>query len=160
MLNTSHAITKRAVHCVCVSQCSAECGNGTQTRGVACLLRDEGRLQAVDQSKCFHLPQPISSQPCQLKLCGVQWYMTEWSKVRIHALLLPSISPSPYLNKPGHAYPMHASVIAPSKQAGQHIYFVPLAPPSVHAPAKAVTECVRCAALPTTWPLATSVTPA
>ncbi|XP_062334155.1 thrombospondin type-1 domain-containing protein 4-like [Osmerus eperlanus] len=60
-------------------QCSAECGNGTQTRGVACLLRDEGRLQAVDQSKCFHLPQPISSQPCQLKLCGVQWYMTEWS---------------------------------------------------------------------------------
>uniref|UniRef100_UPI003AAA4393 thrombospondin type-1 domain-containing protein 4 n=1 Tax=Centroberyx gerrardi TaxID=166262 RepID=UPI003AAA4393 len=60
-------------------QCSAECGNGTQTRSVACLLQDDGHMEVADQSKCSHLPQPITSQPCQLKLCGVQWYVTDWS---------------------------------------------------------------------------------
>ncbi|XP_031677392.1 thrombospondin type-1 domain-containing protein 4-like [Oncorhynchus kisutch] len=60
-------------------QCSAECGNGTQTRGVACLLHDNGRLEAVDQSNCSHLDQPMSSQSCHLKVCGVQWYATDWS---------------------------------------------------------------------------------
>ncbi|XP_071385745.1 thrombospondin type-1 domain-containing protein 4 [Centroberyx affinis] len=60
-------------------QCSAECGNGTQTRSVACLLQDDGRVEVADQSKCSHLPQPITSQPCQLKLCGIQWYVTDWS---------------------------------------------------------------------------------
>ncbi|XP_056136532.1 thrombospondin type-1 domain-containing protein 4 [Lampris incognitus] len=61
------------------SQCSAECGNGTQTRNVACLLNDNDGVKVVDQSNCSHLSQPITSQPCQLKLCGVQWYVTEWS---------------------------------------------------------------------------------
>ncbi|XP_070998854.1 thrombospondin type-1 domain-containing protein 4 [Oncorhynchus clarkii lewisi] len=60
-------------------QCSAECGNGTQTRGVACLLHDNGRLEAVDQSNCSHLDRPMSSQSCHLKVCGVQWYATDWS---------------------------------------------------------------------------------
>ncbi|XP_049901463.1 thrombospondin type-1 domain-containing protein 4 isoform X2 [Epinephelus moara] len=61
------------------SQCSAECGNGTQTRSVACILNNNGRMEAVDQLKCSSLPQPITSQPCRLKPCGVQWYVTEWS---------------------------------------------------------------------------------
>ncbi|XP_033479643.1 thrombospondin type-1 domain-containing protein 4 [Epinephelus lanceolatus] len=61
------------------SQCSAECGNGTQTRSVACILNNDGRMEAVDQLKCSSLPQPITSQPCRLKPCGVQWYVTEWS---------------------------------------------------------------------------------
>ncbi|XP_036790268.1 thrombospondin type-1 domain-containing protein 4-like isoform X3 [Oncorhynchus mykiss] len=61
------------------TQCSAECGNGTQTRGVACLLHDNGRLEAVDQSNCSHLDRPMSSQSCHLKVCGVQWYATDWS---------------------------------------------------------------------------------
>uniref|UniRef100_A0A7N6AMM2 PLAC domain-containing protein n=1 Tax=Anabas testudineus TaxID=64144 RepID=A0A7N6AMM2_ANATE len=61
------------------SQCSAECGNGTQTRSVACLFNNDGRMAVVDQLKCSGLPQPITAQTCSLKPCGVQWYVTEWS---------------------------------------------------------------------------------
>ncbi|XP_071359284.1 thrombospondin type-1 domain-containing protein 4 [Trachinotus anak] len=61
------------------SQCSAECGNGTQTRSVACIFNDNGRMEVVDQLKCSSLPQPITAQTCRLKPCGVQWYVTEWS---------------------------------------------------------------------------------
>ncbi|CAL8331670.1 unnamed protein product [Merluccius merluccius] len=60
-------------------QCSAECGNGTQTRGVACLLNSNGSMEVVDQLKCSHLPQPITSQPCFLAPCGGRWYATDWS---------------------------------------------------------------------------------
>ncbi|KAG7263539.1 hypothetical protein CRUP_013095 [Coryphaenoides rupestris] len=48
-------------------QCSSECGNGTQTRSVACLLNSNGSLEVVAQLKCSHLPQPITSQPCFLE---------------------------------------------------------------------------------------------
>ncbi|KAK2816998.1 hypothetical protein Q5P01_025189 [Channa striata] len=60
-------------------QCSAECGNGTQTRSVACLFNNNGRMEVVDQLKCSGLPRPITAQTCSLKPCGVQWYVTEWS---------------------------------------------------------------------------------
>uniref|UniRef100_UPI0037E90FE8 thrombospondin type-1 domain-containing protein 4 n=1 Tax=Semicossyphus pulcher TaxID=241346 RepID=UPI0037E90FE8 len=61
------------------SQCSAECGNGTQTRSVACIFNDNGVMEVVDQLKCSSLSQPITAQVCRLKPCGVQWYVTEWS---------------------------------------------------------------------------------
>ncbi|KAM3624140.1 uncharacterized protein V6R79_019615 [Siganus canaliculatus] len=61
------------------SQCSAECGNGTQTRSVACISSSDGRMEVVDQSKCSSLPPPPTAQLCRLKPCGVQWYVTEWS---------------------------------------------------------------------------------
>ncbi|XP_059903028.1 thrombospondin type-1 domain-containing protein 4 isoform X2 [Gadus macrocephalus] len=60
-------------------QCSAECGNGTQTRVVACLLNSNGSMEVVAKLKCSHLPQPITSQPCFLEPCGGQWYTTDWS---------------------------------------------------------------------------------
>ncbi|XP_038579842.1 thrombospondin type-1 domain-containing protein 4-like, partial [Micropterus salmoides] len=60
-------------------QCSAECGNGTQTRSVACIFNNNGHMKVVDQLKCSSLSQPITAQPCRLKPCGVQWYITEWS---------------------------------------------------------------------------------
>ncbi|XP_030003644.1 thrombospondin type-1 domain-containing protein 4 isoform X2 [Sphaeramia orbicularis] len=60
-------------------QCSAECGNGTQTRSIACILNNNGHMEVVEQFKCSSLPQPITAQPCRLKPCGVQWYVTEWS---------------------------------------------------------------------------------
>ncbi|KAG7238371.1 hypothetical protein INR49_030878 [Caranx melampygus] len=60
-------------------QCSAECGNGTQTRSVACIYNNNGHMEVVDQSKCSGLPEPITAQTCRLKACGVQWYVTEWS---------------------------------------------------------------------------------
>ncbi|XP_044045713.1 thrombospondin type-1 domain-containing protein 4 isoform X2 [Siniperca chuatsi] len=61
------------------SQCSAECGNGTQTRSVACIFNNNGHMEVVEQAKCSSLSQPITAQPCRLKPCGVQWYITEWS---------------------------------------------------------------------------------
>lgn len=68
--------------CVCV-KCSAECGNGTQTRSVACIFNNNGRMEVVDQLKCSSLSQPITAQPCRLKPCGVQWHVTEWSAVSV-----------------------------------------------------------------------------
>ncbi|XP_035515623.1 thrombospondin type-1 domain-containing protein 4 [Morone saxatilis] len=60
-------------------QCSAECGNGTQTRSAACIFNNNGRMEVVNQFKCSSLSQPITTQPCRLKPCGIQWYVTEWS---------------------------------------------------------------------------------
>uniref|UniRef100_A0A3Q3KI02 PLAC domain-containing protein n=1 Tax=Mastacembelus armatus TaxID=205130 RepID=A0A3Q3KI02_9TELE len=60
-------------------QCSAECGNGTQTRRVACVSDNNGHIEVVDHLKCSSLPQPVTAQTCRLKPCGVQWYVTEWS---------------------------------------------------------------------------------
>ncbi|KAF3852129.1 hypothetical protein F7725_005484 [Dissostichus mawsoni] len=85
-------------------QCSAECGNGTQSRSVACIFNDDDRMEVVDQFKCSSLSQPITAQPCRLKPCGVQWYVTEWSvcsrscntgyRVREVRCLADNISPS------------------------------------------------------------------
>ncbi|XP_067353222.1 thrombospondin type-1 domain-containing protein 4 isoform X1 [Channa argus] len=87
-------------------QCSTECGNGTQTRSVACLFNNNGRMEVVDQVKCCGLPQPTTAQTCSLKPCGVQWYVTEWStcsrscnggyRVREVRCLTDNIVPSDY----------------------------------------------------------------
>ncbi|XP_059188310.1 thrombospondin type-1 domain-containing protein 4 [Centropristis striata] len=85
-------------------QCSAECGNGTQTRSAACIFINDGRMEVVDDLKCSSLSQPITAQPCRLKPCGVQWYVTDWSvcsrscnggyRVREVRCLADNISPS------------------------------------------------------------------
>lgn len=64
-------------------KCSAECGNGTQSRGVACVYTDNGRMEVADPSKCSGAIQPAAARPCTLKPCGVQWYVTEWSAVSV-----------------------------------------------------------------------------
>lgn len=64
-------------------QCSAECGNGTQTRNLVCMINNNGHMEVVDKSKCLSLPQPMTAQTCSLKPCGVQWYVTEWSAVSV-----------------------------------------------------------------------------
>ncbi|XP_029000777.1 thrombospondin type-1 domain-containing protein 4 [Betta splendens] len=61
------------------SQCSAECGRGTQTRSAACLFASNGRMEVVDGSRCSDLQQPATARACSLRPCGVQWYVTEWS---------------------------------------------------------------------------------
>ncbi|KAM7419184.1 hypothetical protein PAMA_016348 [Pampus argenteus] len=85
-------------------QCSAECGNGTQTRSVACILNNDSHMEVVDLFKCSSQPQPITAQLCRLKPCGVQWYVTDWSacsrscnggyRVREVRCLADNISPS------------------------------------------------------------------
>lgn len=84
--------------CVCMcEQCSAECGNGTQTRSVACIFNNNGHMEVVDNSKCSSLSQPITAQVCRLKPCGVQWYVTEWSVVSVLKSVLLSYNHSPYI---------------------------------------------------------------
>ncbi|XP_072319730.1 thrombospondin type-1 domain-containing protein 4-like [Eucyclogobius newberryi] len=61
------------------SQCSADCGNGTQTRSIACIVTNNRNMDVVDQAKCNSLPKPITAQACTLEPCGVQWYVSEWS---------------------------------------------------------------------------------
>uniref|UniRef100_A0A3Q4MX61 ADAMTS-like 7 n=1 Tax=Neolamprologus brichardi TaxID=32507 RepID=A0A3Q4MX61_NEOBR len=46
-----------------------QCGNGTQTRSVACIFNSDGQMEVVDQLKCSSLSKPITSQPCRLKPC-------------------------------------------------------------------------------------------
>ncbi|XP_023668262.2 LOW QUALITY PROTEIN: thrombospondin type-1 domain-containing protein 4 [Paramormyrops kingsleyae] len=60
-------------------QCSAECGDGMQSRHVVCLLHGDSGLEVTASSNCSHLPRPPASQPCRLKKCGPAWYVTEWS---------------------------------------------------------------------------------
>ncbi|XP_036439643.1 thrombospondin type-1 domain-containing protein 4 isoform X1 [Colossoma macropomum] len=60
-------------------QCSSECGNGTQTRGVVCVIHSNSQLEVTSGTNCSHLPRPPDSQPCHLKSCGPQWYTTDWS---------------------------------------------------------------------------------
>ncbi|XP_020497539.1 thrombospondin type-1 domain-containing protein 4 isoform X1 [Labrus bergylta] len=60
-------------------QCSSECGNGTQTRSVVCIFNNNSVMEVMDNSKCSGVSQPITAQPCRLKPCGIQWYVTDWS---------------------------------------------------------------------------------
>ncbi|XP_048398911.2 thrombospondin type-1 domain-containing protein 4 isoform X2 [Stegostoma tigrinum] len=61
------------------SQCSAECGNGTQIRSVVCLKKTDDKLTVAEMSECSHLERPASEQSCHLRKCDVKWYSTEWS---------------------------------------------------------------------------------
>lgn len=88
-------------------KCSAECGNGTQTRSVACIYNNNGHMEVVDQSKCSDLPQPITAQTCRLKPCGVQWYVTEWSAVSVPnsqtVLWTPVSDHTEWIRQPSHS---------------------------------------------------------
>ncbi|XP_072236245.1 thrombospondin type-1 domain-containing protein 4-like [Leuresthes tenuis] len=61
------------------SQCSAECGSGSQQRSVACLMKSEEGLKVMPPYECSSLDRPLSQQSCHLKACGAKWYHTDWS---------------------------------------------------------------------------------
>ncbi|XP_056589614.1 thrombospondin type-1 domain-containing protein 4 [Triplophysa dalaica] len=60
-------------------QCSSECGNGTQSRSVVCVLQSNDQLEVTSDDSCSHLPRPPNAKICYLKSCGGQWYITDWS---------------------------------------------------------------------------------
>ncbi|XP_034382984.1 thrombospondin type-1 domain-containing protein 4-like [Cyclopterus lumpus] len=60
------------------SQCSAECGAGSQQRSVVCLKSDEGFV-IMPPYECSSLDRPLGQQSCNLKACGAKWYHTDWS---------------------------------------------------------------------------------
>uniref|UniRef100_A0A8C4IMG7 Thrombospondin type 1 domain containing 4 n=1 Tax=Dicentrarchus labrax TaxID=13489 RepID=A0A8C4IMG7_DICLA len=61
------------------SQCSAECGPGSQQRAVVCLLKSEEAFTVMPPYECSSLERPLSQQSCNLKACGAKWYHTDWS---------------------------------------------------------------------------------
>ncbi|XP_077446291.1 thrombospondin type-1 domain-containing protein 4 [Stigmatopora argus] len=61
------------------SQCSAECGSGSQQREVVCLSRSHQVTTVVPQYECSSLERPLSQQSCHVKACGGKWYYTDWS---------------------------------------------------------------------------------
>lgn len=61
------------------SQCSAECGPGSQQRSVVCLMRSDEGFTVMQPYECSSLERPLSQQSCNLKACGAKWYHTDWS---------------------------------------------------------------------------------
>ncbi|EQB78054.1 hypothetical protein CB1_000590017 [Camelus ferus] len=61
------------------SQCSIECGSGTQQREVICVRKNADTFEVLDPRECSFLEKPPSQQSCHLKPCGAKWFSTEWS---------------------------------------------------------------------------------
>uniref|UniRef100_A0A8C9R190 Thrombospondin type 1 domain containing 4 n=1 Tax=Scleropages formosus TaxID=113540 RepID=A0A8C9R190_SCLFO len=61
------------------SQCSAECGPGTQQRELVCLTKTDGAFSVLPLYECSSLERPPHQRSCQLRPCGARWYHTEWS---------------------------------------------------------------------------------
>ncbi|XP_027427950.2 thrombospondin type-1 domain-containing protein 4 isoform X1 [Zalophus californianus] len=61
------------------SQCSIECGSGTQQREVICVRKNADTFEVLDPYECSFLERPASQQACHLKPCGAKWFNTEWS---------------------------------------------------------------------------------
>nr|XP_003227484.1 PREDICTED: thrombospondin type-1 domain-containing protein 4 [Anolis carolinensis] len=61
------------------SQCSMECGSGTQQREVLCVRKTENSFELLDPYECSFLERPPGQQTCYLKPCGAKWFSTEWS---------------------------------------------------------------------------------
>ena len=61
------------------STCSAECGEGVESREVYCLEVSSGETR-VNESHCSAGTEPATTQPCQTEPCrSYEWRHTEWS---------------------------------------------------------------------------------
>lgn len=61
------------------SECSVSCGPGVQQRQLQCRQSFGSRSTMVHPQRCAHLPQPESTQVCQLRLCSHWEVSTNWS---------------------------------------------------------------------------------
>ncbi|XP_075064184.1 thrombospondin type-1 domain-containing protein 4 isoform X2 [Mixophyes fleayi] len=61
------------------SQCSVECGTGTQQRDVICIQKSAEGFTVVKPYDCSYLERPPNQQSCHLKSCGTKWFYTDWS---------------------------------------------------------------------------------
>uniref|UniRef100_A0A4W5KHH2 Thrombospondin type 1 domain containing 4 n=1 Tax=Hucho hucho TaxID=62062 RepID=A0A4W5KHH2_9TELE len=61
------------------SQCSTECGSGSQQRAVVCLMKSDEGFNVMPPYECSSLDKPLNQQSCHLKSCGAMWYHTDWS---------------------------------------------------------------------------------
>ncbi|XP_048583653.1 thrombospondin type-1 domain-containing protein 4 isoform X2 [Nematostella vectensis] len=62
------------------SKCSANCGQGKQTRIVFCTNEVRNVHQQVPIYNCRHSPQPESERNCTIKECAPEWFVTSWQK--------------------------------------------------------------------------------
>ncbi|XP_042877789.1 ADAMTS-like protein 4 [Penaeus japonicus] len=60
-------------------QCSKECGNGTSTREVVCVVFLSGTFRATLDIECNPESRPNNTQPCNPDVCPPHWYYTDWS---------------------------------------------------------------------------------
>ncbi|OCT69063.1 ADAMTS-like protein 4 [Xenopus laevis] len=61
------------------SECSADCGDGSQKRDVICVSKLGAEFNVTDQAECSHLEKPLPLQNCNLGPCGPSWFTTPWS---------------------------------------------------------------------------------
>nr|XP_005293859.2 ADAMTS-like protein 4 isoform X1 [Chrysemys picta bellii] len=61
------------------SQCSADCGTGTQRRDVICVSKFGSEFNVTEASECAPLEKPPSLQPCTGSACDARWFSTSWS---------------------------------------------------------------------------------
>jgi len=62
------------------SQCTATCGEGTETREVMCLTFLRGQYRVGLDIQCSVRDKPESSRTCNQGKCLSQWYITDWSE--------------------------------------------------------------------------------
>ncbi|XP_067425608.1 ADAMTS-like protein 4 [Emydura macquarii macquarii] len=61
------------------SQCSADCGTGTQRRDVICVSKLGSEFNVTEALECAPLEKPASLQPCTGTVCDARWFSTSWS---------------------------------------------------------------------------------
>eukprot|EP00079_Xenopus_tropicalis_P010540 XP_002935503.1 PREDICTED: ADAMTS-like protein 4 [Xenopus tropicalis] len=61
------------------TQCSADCGDGSQKRDVICVSKLGAEFNVTDPSECSHLEKPLPLQSCNVGPCGPSWFTTPWS---------------------------------------------------------------------------------
>ena len=62
-------------------KCSTDCGNGTKTREVVCVVFLRGTFRATLDIECDQIGRPKNVTFCNPEPCPPHWYYTEWSKV-------------------------------------------------------------------------------
>ncbi|XP_058516185.1 ADAMTS-like protein 4 [Ochotona princeps] len=60
------------------TECSSECGSGTQHRNVICVSKLGTEFNVTSPGDCSHLPKPPTLQPCQGQACQDRWFSTPW----------------------------------------------------------------------------------
>lgn len=70
-----------------VFQCDHLCGDGKQSRDVQCYIKNDGKIEVLEESECEAIEtKPESEKVCNVRPCeGVDWITSEWSGVRMNA---------------------------------------------------------------------------
>ncbi|XP_015772285.1 PREDICTED: thrombospondin type-1 domain-containing protein 4-like [Acropora digitifera] len=62
------------------SECSVDCGKGTQVRTVFCAGKVGGKFQELPDHACLRTSKPITSKLCGNNSCQPQWFTSQWGE--------------------------------------------------------------------------------